>query len=254
MRRTIYIGLVILAAAMVFSACYRSGSSSSNGDTDKDTESDDLGTSTSSSGTYNPEEMNTSSSEDTDVGTDSESDTGADSESDTGSDSESDTGSDLESDTGSDSESDTGSDSESDTGSDSNSDIGTDTGTTPGSDTGSDACAAMKASHDGTECGAFLGVSWDGKLCRSIYCGCTGDDCDQLYISQEECVAARATCMEPCPYSDYPVVLTEEDDGCLCGNEQYYHCCPDGMDFCRCSEGTSRYEDPYEDHLVCGEH
>jgi hypothetical protein len=177
MRRIIYIGLVILAAAVVFSACYRSGSSNLN--------------------------------EDTDVGTDSKSDTG----------------------------------------SDFNSDIGTDTGSAPGSDTGSDACAAMKASHDGSACNLFLGVSWDGKLCRSIYCGCTGDDCDQLYSSQEECVAARATCIEVCPYSDWPIVLTEEDDGCLCGNEQYQHCCPDGMDFCTCEEATVSYEE----HLLCGE-
>lgn len=173
----IHIGLVILAAAVVFPACYRTGASSSSEKTDDSTDA----------------KLNTDS--------------------------------------------------------DSNPDTGTDTESAPDSDTGFDDCAAMNASHDGTECNVFLGVSWDGKLCRSIYCGCMGDDCDTLYPSQEACVTARAICMQTCPFTDWPNVLTDEDDGCLCGNEQYQHCCPDGMDFCTCKVG----EAGYEARLLCGE-
>ena len=220
MRTTMYIGWVILTATVAYSGCFHSRSSSSNDD--RYNGANEQGTSTTGSDSH-AEERNTSSSDDTDEGTDSEVETCSGSESDTDVNAR-------------------------DTESSSGSDIGTDTGRSD-PDTGDEACAAMNASPNGTKCGEFIGVYWDGELCRDIYCGCSGEDCDKLYVSQGACVTERAACMEVCPHVEYPDVLTQDDDGCLCGKQQYQHCCPDGMDFCSCEEGW--HSD--ELFLVCGE-
>jgi hypothetical protein len=51
--------------------------------------------------------------------------------------------------------------------------------------------------------------------------------------------------MAPCRSGSLKI----EDDGCRCGDLQYWHCCPDGMDFCRCMIGGNHPGGT----LICGE-
>lgn len=57
-------------------------------------------------------------------------------------------------------------------------------------------CAPMDAVFTVDECDRFWGYLFDGVGCEEIvgYCECTGDDCESLYETEEECTEATATC------------------------------------------------------------
>ena len=55
-------------------------------------------------------------------------------------------------------------------------------------------CRKMDARSDGTECARVVGHSWNGVTCREVLCGCTGSDCDAIYPSQSDCMAAFREC------------------------------------------------------------
>lgn len=75
-----------------------------------------------------------------------------------------------------------------------------------------DPCDPMDAEGDGL-CYAELGYTWDGTECALVGgCECVGDDCDELYLTEEECVAATESCIE-----EPPVVEPLE-----CGDEALY--------------------------------
>lgn len=59
-------------------------------------------------------------------------------------------------------------------------------------------CAPMDATGVGN-CAQTLGVRWTGAECVSVNgCSCYGLDCERLFASVEECVAAFAHCAPPC--------------------------------------------------------
>ena len=112
-------------------------------------------------------------------------------------------------------------------------------------DAGVDECDPMDAMSSGDDCDEIDGVTWDGVLCTYVICGCIGTSCHLLYKSIDECVATRASCMKGCRHAE----MGESDHGCICGDTQYYHCCPDGMDYCSCVAQTPTREE----FLLCGE-
>jgi hypothetical protein len=57
-------------------------------------------------------------------------------------------------------------------------------------------CAAMAATHAGTDCARTAGYAWDGRRCFDVVCGCTGADCDRLFESLGACEAAYLECRD----------------------------------------------------------
>jgi hypothetical protein len=48
-------------------------------------------------------------------------------------------------------------------------------------------------------CRLLLGWAWDGRRCVALGgCECEGEDCDELFDSPEECIAAYERCPSPC--------------------------------------------------------
>ncbi len=55
-------------------------------------------------------------------------------------------------------------------------------------------CTPMDVHEVGT-CERVLGWSWDGQDCKSLSgCECEGTDCDKLFVSPDDCLAAHARC------------------------------------------------------------
>ncbi len=56
-------------------------------------------------------------------------------------------------------------------------------------------CVAMDARDDGGSCPGTLGFAFDGTRCVGIHCACSGEDCDALYPTSEDCEAAYSHCL-----------------------------------------------------------
>lgn len=58
-----------------------------------------------------------------------------------------------------------------------------------------DSCEAMDAVGQGA-CYCAMGFAWNGSECFSLSgsCECVGEDCDSIYVTEEECVAAHESC------------------------------------------------------------
>ena len=62
-----------------------------------------------------------------------------------------------------------------------------------------DSCEPMDAAGD-NECYCMLGYAWTGSACEAVTgCECTGDDCDSLSETEEDCLDAHATCVDDTP-------------------------------------------------------
>lgn len=68
-------------------------------------------------------------------------------------------------------------------------------------------CDRMDARSSGTLCPAVVGYAWDGLKCHEILCGCSGEDCDELYETAVECDDATSACQ--------PLTMCVENSDCL---------------------------------------
>ena len=80
-----------------------------------------------------------------------------------------------------------------------------------------DGCGPMDAVGDGM-CHCAMGYAWDGEACVMLGgCECVGADCDSLTETQEECLVAHESCVEPEPPSyecGSPALFALEHDDC----------------------------------------
>ncbi len=57
-------------------------------------------------------------------------------------------------------------------------------------------CAAMDARSNGDGCVRTVGYAWNGTNCQAIECGCTGADCEGIFLSADECDHEYRRCYE----------------------------------------------------------
>jgi hypothetical protein len=112
-------------------------------------------------------------------------------------------------------------------------------------------CATPQDARPEGGCDAELGVVWTGDFCASISgCSCVGEDCDALYDSVAECVAAHPGCPRSCggltPFGSPRCLDTElcdYPDGSSCGGDDSTGVCrprptdcpePGGVPVCGC--------------------
>jgi hypothetical protein len=131
-------------------------------------------------------------------------------------------------------------------------------------DAGADAslppeCAPQEAWADGPCAAELPGIRWDGAHCVGLGsgCQCVGADCDAIYDTVAECVAARLGCYElrcdPAPVSDdacidctASVYLGAFWDGATCHALHGCGCHGDG-----CDRGFPTVEECEAVHAAC---
>jgi len=104
-------------------------------------------------------------------------------------------------------------------------------------------CGPMRAAGDG-QCDMGLGIMWNGSECVGIAgCECSGEDCDALFASMEECQGAYANtgCMGTiCTSTDDPtpcgegLICAAPNFGCGPGTCSEVQCSPDTGAVCGC--------------------
>lgn len=130
------------------------------------------------------------------------------------------------------------------------------------------ACAAQDITGVGG-CRRLAGWSWNGEACAVVGCECAGSDCDDMFQSQEACVAAYASCLpspEPVPEPQPTPDCAPEIEGlppvapvCRPGAEQWYWTASGCQEGCACHEGTGAYGWPevcppsYDSAAACAE-
>jgi hypothetical protein len=92
-------------------------------------------------------------------------------------------------------------------------------------------CAPMEAYLAGGMCDTAWGFKWDGQQCVYLggRCECVGADCDRLFPTQEECLAAHHHCMYQVPCEPMNCVVGDPDcDGTLGWQWDGAQCAPIG--------------------------
>ena len=76
-------------------------------------------------------------------------------------------------------------------------------------------CGPMDVAGD-DDCYCLLGFAWNGTGCETVTgCGCTGEDCDSLSETEEDCLAAHESCID-------------DETAISCGDEAAYSFTTDG--------------------------
>lgn len=58
-------------------------------------------------------------------------------------------------------------------------------------------CAPQRAQSGTLPCLNIQGYAWNGNGCGAVVCDCTGEDCNALYTTEAECLAAYLECYSP---------------------------------------------------------
>jgi hypothetical protein len=77
-------------------------------------------------------------------------------------------------------------------------------------------CAQMDARSNGTLCGGIAGYSWNGTTCDEVLCGCAGEDCEEIYASNDECLDAHRACT--------PLTMCTKPSDCVLSSTNYCSC------------------------------
>jgi len=123
----------------------------------------------------------------------------------------------------------------------------------------SDGCAAQDAAPEGPCATVLPGFLWNGAHCVPLGsgCSCAGDDCDVLYDTLAECVAARLGCYgegcdpalvsdDACDDCDTEISLGHFWDGTACSELRGCACAGEG-----CGRGQASMEECDLVHAGC---